>query len=159
MARKGVLVFVGYFFHDDPVFAASVTATTLLIAQVLQSRWSPYRVKKVTQEIQALGTIRISLGSMVNRIVDMRSYLEDFNALESTYLTGSVMLLLCGVSYGVANSPTSHISPSTVTVLEVIMVGCVAITTCICMLAVLAEQLRSIQVSRGQVASGNASVY
>ena len=151
MARKGVLVFVGYFFHDDPVFGASVTATTLLVAQVLQSHWSPYRVNKVTREVQALGVVRISVGSLVHRIVDMRNYLEDFNALESTYLTGSVMVLLFGVSYGVASSPTSHISPSTVTVLETVMVGCVAITTCVCMLSVLAEQFRSIQVSRVNV--------
>ena len=146
MVRKGVLVFVGFYFNADPVFAASVTATTLLVAQVLQSAQHPYRVKAISQDIQQLGTVRITLGSAFRRVVSMRSYLEDFNALESTYLNGSVMILLCGVSYGVAKLPSSHIGPATVTVLELVMVGVVVITTCVCLFSVLTEQFRSIQV-------------
>ena len=43
IARKAVVVCAGFFFQDEPVYAASVTAMALLASQVLQRSQSPYR--------------------------------------------------------------------------------------------------------------------
>ena len=74
----------------------------------------------------------------------LANYLEDFNALEETYLTGNVVVLLCGLCYCVSvTSP--RIDSGAVTFLEVIMVACVALLACISLSSVFAELFRSIQ--------------